>query len=583
MSSSPNLALPYIFAAQAQKHVTHNEAIRMLDAIVHLAVLARDISEPPPTPQDGDRYLVADDATDAWAGESGNIAAFQDGAWAFFTPRPGWMAWIVADAELVLWDGTGWVAVTAGSATSVAMLGINATADTTNRLASASAGTLLSHDGAGHQIKVNKAASGDTASLLFQTGWSGRAEMGTVGDDAFHIKVSPDGSTWFEGLVMQDDGSVLVLRLRIATPDGVMIERPADQSDNAVNFRSIVNRNAYTGTGVGGEDYANEVVAWGWNLAETVGVADDTDQAAIFDVVEYKYNVGGKYHAERHMEMLDTAGDRHRFWSFAVPHDGGSDSSHQMAVDEAIWRPFDESRVVFQWQLTNGYAYVGSASYPFRFRFEANDAAILQQRNGAGTSWLTLPYFDSSDRLVITGRQQINPGAIPGGEAGVKYTWNNGEVPNGTVMFDISGNTQTNSEFYAFWATASTNWRIKTGIRNTHASGVAQAEVIASGPAYFRAHDFTNNWSFGKNASGNFFLGRDDPGTYTVLTVDKTRLALELEKPPKLPSYTVAALPSAATYGAGSMIYVSDETGGAVVAFSDGTDWRRMTDRAVVS
>jgi hypothetical protein len=51
---------------------------------------------------------------------------------------------------------------------------------------------------------------------------------------------------------------------------------------------------------------------------------------------------------------------------------------------------------------------------------------------------------------------------------------------------------------------------------------------------------------------------------------------------PKLPAYTVATLPSAATYTRG-MIYVSDETGGATVAFSDGTNWRRVQDRAVVA
>lgn len=51
----------------------------------------------------------------------------------------------------------------------------------------------------------------------------------------------------------------------------------------------------------------------------------------------------------------------------------------------------------------------------------------------------------------------------------------------------------------------------------------------------------------------------------------------------KAPSYTVAGVPSASTLGAGSTIYVSDESGGAVLAFSDGTDWRRVTDRAVIS
>lgn len=46
-------------------------------------------------------------------------------------------------------------------------------------------------------------------------------------------------------------------------------------------------------------------------------------------------------------------------------------------------------------------------------------------------------------------------------------------------------------------------------------------------------------------------------------------------------SYTVTTLPSAAI--AGGMIYVSNESGGAVMAFSDGTNWRRVTDRAIVS
>ena len=48
-------------------------------------------------------------------------------------------------------------------------------------------------------------------------------------------------------------------------------------------------------------------------------------------------------------------------------------------------------------------------------------------------------------------------------------------------------------------------------------------------------------------------------------------------------SYTVGTLPDASEEGEGKMVYVSDETGGAVIAFSDGTDWRRVTDREVVS
>lgn len=55
-----------------------------------------------------------------------------------------------------------------------------------------------------------------------------------------------------------------------------------------------------------------------------------------------------------------------------------------------------------------------------------------------------------------------------------------------------------------------------------------------------------------------------------------------MKAPLRLMSYTVATVPDASLW-AGALIYVSDESGGAVPAFSDGTDWRRVTDRTVVS
>ena len=56
MEQSANLQLPYIMPSQAQKHVTHNEAIRSLDALVHLAVLDRDLSAPPASPSNPVSY-----------------------------------------------------------------------------------------------------------------------------------------------------------------------------------------------------------------------------------------------------------------------------------------------------------------------------------------------------------------------------------------------------------------------------------------------------------------------------------------------------------------------------------------------
>jgi hypothetical protein len=219
---TPNLGLPFLMAAQAQKHVTHNEALRALDALVHLAAVDRDATAPPVSPEEGDRYIVAAGGAGAWEGHDLEIAAFQDGAWAYFTPRRGWRAWIDDEAVLVVWDGSAWSPIAGGSGggedASFDTVGINATADTTNRLAIAAAASLFNHAGAGHQQKINKASAGDTASVLYQTGFSGRAEMGTTGDDDFHVKVSPDGSAWNDAIRIDKDTG------EVSFPSGIDID-----------------------------------------------------------------------------------------------------------------------------------------------------------------------------------------------------------------------------------------------------------------------------------------------------------------------------------------------------------------------
>ena len=222
MTDTHNLNLPYIEAVQAQKHVTHNEALRALDAIVQLGVETAGLAAPPAAPTDGRRYIVAAGATGAWADRDGEIAAFQDGAWAFFTPNEGWLAWIADETMIRVFDGSAWIPYASGltSVNPIALVGVNTTADATNRLAVKADTVLFSHDdvtpGDGSiRHKLNKAAADGTASVVFQDGWSGRAEMGLTGSDDFHVKVSPDGSNWLEGLTLdKDDG-------KAAFPSGV--------------------------------------------------------------------------------------------------------------------------------------------------------------------------------------------------------------------------------------------------------------------------------------------------------------------------------------------------------------------------
>src|ERR1700754_4239801 len=97
MTNTTNLALPCIEAAQAQRHVTHNEALRLLDTLVQLTVLDRDLNAPPASPVDGQCWIVkaSPSPTGAWAGHGNHLVAWQDGAWQFSVPRTGWIAYVV--------------------------------------------------------------------------------------------------------------------------------------------------------------------------------------------------------------------------------------------------------------------------------------------------------------------------------------------------------------------------------------------------------------------------------------------------------------------------------------------------------
>jgi len=198
------LSLPLILAAQAQKHVTHNEALAQLDLIVQLAVIDRTRTTPPALPAVGDRHVVAAGAAGPWVGQAGRIALYAGTGWQFTRALPGWRAHVLAERQTAVFDGLAWRTPSEGPLAAT-WLGVSATPDATNRLAVASPATLLNHAGAGHQLKLNKAAAGDTASLLFQTGFSGRAEVGTAGSDAFSVKVSADGAGYVTAL--QADGA----------------------------------------------------------------------------------------------------------------------------------------------------------------------------------------------------------------------------------------------------------------------------------------------------------------------------------------------------------------------------------------
>ena len=205
---SPNLSLPFLMPSQAQKHVTHNEALGRIDAVVQLSLQAVDATQPPGQPLDGQLWAVGSGATGAWAGQDGLLAWFTLSGWRFVVPQTGWRAWDLSDDMLRVFDGNTWQAAF-GALNNLDGVGIGTSFDATNKLSVAAPATLLSHGGTDHRVTINKAGAGDTASVLFQSNWSGRAEFGLTGDDDFHVRVSADGSSFTDAFKLRRTDGVM--------------------------------------------------------------------------------------------------------------------------------------------------------------------------------------------------------------------------------------------------------------------------------------------------------------------------------------------------------------------------------------
>ncbi len=245
MENTNYLKLPLLIPNQSGKEITHNEALVFIDNILQNGAIDRHLQIPPASPNANDLYIVANGAGGDWEGKDNQIA-FYDNGWKYLDPREGATLWVNDEDCLYSFNGSVWVQSSSGSSSGenpggeggatclnelsdvaissiakynilqhdgekftntsniqgISMLGVNATADETNKLSVKSEVILFDNIGSGAQVKVNKAASTDVATHLFQTAYSGRAEFGLAGNDNFTLKVSPDGNDWYESFVV---------------------------------------------------------------------------------------------------------------------------------------------------------------------------------------------------------------------------------------------------------------------------------------------------------------------------------------------------------------------------------------------
>lgn len=115
--STARFALPLIAAGQAQKEVTHNEALAALDLIAHPAVTGVGVNTPPADPAPGACWIVGAAPTGAWTGHADALAGWTAGGWRFAAAREGMTAWTGGANGFVQFTGGTWSAGALSGAT----------------------------------------------------------------------------------------------------------------------------------------------------------------------------------------------------------------------------------------------------------------------------------------------------------------------------------------------------------------------------------------------------------------------------------------------------------------------------------
>jgi lysophospholipase L1-like esterase len=604
MDSSPNLQLPYLIAAQAQKHVTHNEALKVLDAVVHLLVLDKDLASPPGTPADGDCYIVAASPTGAWDGHAGSVAAYQDGAWAFYTPREGWHAWVADEDKLYAYSGSAW-AEFANPGVGAPLWGINTTADATNRLAVESPASLFDNVGNGHQLKINKAAAGDTASTLYQTGHSGRAELGLTGDDDFHLKVSADGSAWTEALAVDRTTGAVDVKKSLLAQDHLIGMQATGPRIVAVGDSLTVGSGASAA-------YTSLITYPTWNgqsfTVSNVGV----NGRSLQDMARLAYsNLNPLFANESGLNIAVVWGGINDLASLgASPEDTYSRLRAFCGRLRAMcWRVVVctlVSRVTYDAQRATFNGYV-RGDWPL---FADALADLGANANiGASGAHSNATYFQADGIHLTDAGLAIVAGLVQAELTTLAQSTPNWFPPFGNVGIGTSSPAVSFHVRKAGFPAA----RVES-TDNTTGSAAAMTTIADWGQVQFASHCSARTTSrFGitlggwaellvqnnAGATNGLIIGAQPnvPIVFGTNNAERARIdgsgncgigtsspavLLDVNGPVRVSSYTVAAVPPA-NAAPGQLIYVSDEAGGAVLAFSDGTDWRRATDRAVIS
>lgn len=198
MPDTTNLGLPLVAPAQAQKHVTVNEGLTRLDALVQLSLVTKGETVPPGAPDEGEAHAVGSGATGAWSGQDGQLAIFANGGWVFLTPKAGWQGW--SNGVRVQFDGVDWVEGAGGLSANGAGF-VHRTVEVDHAVQSGSTSGLAG------ALPANSIVYGITGRVLGDIGGVTGIEVGVPGaPDRYSSGIGVSAGAWLRGLT----GSPLV-------------------------------------------------------------------------------------------------------------------------------------------------------------------------------------------------------------------------------------------------------------------------------------------------------------------------------------------------------------------------------------
>lgn len=93
---------------QAQKELSHNEALVVVDMLMQACAIAMGINSPPTIPQIGQSWIVGTAPTDDWAEKAGYLAGWSDAGWRFVQPFEGMTVWVAREALYARFSAGNW-------------------------------------------------------------------------------------------------------------------------------------------------------------------------------------------------------------------------------------------------------------------------------------------------------------------------------------------------------------------------------------------------------------------------------------------------------------------------------------------